>query len=63
MLDSAKVMAITLVGYGPAVKALADERPEVDFVAARLSERSYVGKGGTDTGARLFGTTTWPSER
>ncbi len=26
------------------------------FSAARLSERSYVGKGDTDTGARLFGS-------
>ena len=59
----AKVIAVTLVGYGPSVKALAEERPEIDIVAARLSERSYVGKGGTDTGARLFGTTTWASER
>ena len=29
----------------------------VRFIALRVSENKYVGKGGTDTGARLFGTT------
>ena len=58
----AHLLAVTLVGYRSTVEGLAAERPSVDFIAARLSERSYVGKGGTDTGARLFGTTKWASE-
>ena len=33
--------------------------PDVEFAVARVSRRSYVGKGSTDTGARLFGTTSW----
>ena len=33
--------------------------PQVEFAVARVSRRSYVGKGTTDTGARLFGTTGW----
>lgn len=36
--------------------ALAREHPSVDFIYARLSHNTYVGKGGTDTGNRLFGT-------
>lgn len=61
-LRPSKLVAVTLVGYRTTMEALATERPETDFVAARLSERSYVGRGGTDTGARLFGTTTWGTE-
>jgi uracil phosphoribosyltransferase len=30
--------------------------PRVRFLALRVSENKYVGKGGTDTGNRLFGT-------
>ncbi|MCA9684923.1 MAG: hypothetical protein KC457_22260 [Myxococcales bacterium] len=33
--------------------------PSVEFAIARISAHSYVGKGGTDTGARLFGTTNF----
>jgi len=36
--------------------------PNVDFAVARISRRSYVGRGATDTGARLFGTTSWEQE-
>jgi len=58
-----RVVVVALVGYRPAVEALAMEMPGVDFVAARLSDHSYVGRGGTDTGARLLGTAEWRSER
>jgi uracil phosphoribosyltransferase len=58
-----KVMVSALVGHRPGVEALARDFPTVEFVLARLSDHSYVGKGSTDTGARLFGTTGWPSER
>ncbi len=62
-LAPAKIVVVALVGYRPTVEALVGERPEVDVLVARLSERSYVGRGGTDTGGRLFGTTAWASER
>jgi uracil phosphoribosyltransferase len=59
----AKTVVVTLVGFRPTIEALTAELPEIDIVAARLSDRSYVGRGGTDTGGRLFGTTTWKTER
>jgi uracil phosphoribosyltransferase len=62
-LGAARALAVALVGYRPSVVELSERRPEVDFIAARLSERSYVGRGSTDTGGRLFGTTTWAERR
>lgn len=59
----ARVYVVTLVGYRSTVEKLATDTPLVDFLAARLSDRTYVGRGTTDTGARLFGTTNWASER
>ncbi len=49
---------IVLAGVSPyeQAKAIAADYPEVLFYFARLSHNSYVGKGGTDTGNRLFGT-------
>lgn len=35
---------------------LPTEFPRVQFLALRVSENKYTGKGGTDTGNRLFGT-------
>ncbi len=35
---------------------IAEVHPDVLFYFARLSHNSYVGKGGTDKGNRLFGT-------
>lgn len=55
-LGARNIMVVTLVGYRPTLEGMAAAMPEITFVAARLSERSYVGKGGTDTGARLFGS-------
>lgn len=62
-LGAGKTLAVALVGYRPSVVELSEKRPEVDVIAARLSERSYVGRGSTDTGGRLFGTTTWAERR
>jgi uracil phosphoribosyltransferase len=56
--DVAKLSVAALVGYRPTVEAMSHEYDGVLFSVGRLSERSYVGKGGTDTGARLFGSTT-----
>lgn len=53
------IQRITVVaGVAPfeKAKALAREHPSIDFIFARLSDNTYVGKGGTDTGNRLFGT-------
>ena len=61
--DGRKVVVATLVGFRPTMETLAVEYPAVEFVAARISDRSYVGKGSTDTGSRLFGTTGWAAER
>lgn len=54
-LRPARIMVVILVGYRPSVEALAAEFPGIRVVAARVSDRSYVGRGPTDTGARLFG--------
>ncbi len=51
------ITIVTLVGYEETMAALEGEFPNVSFVAARVSVRTYVGRGSTDTGARLFGTT------
>ena len=56
------VLVATLVGFRPAVLSLVDQFVDVDFIAARLSERSYVGSGSSDTGARLYGTSSWSSD-
>lgn len=58
-LQPASLLAVTLVGFRPTVERLVRENCSVEFIVARMSERSYVGVGGTDTGARLFGTTSW----
>ena len=52
----------TLVSYRPTMAGLVADYPDVHFVAARLSDRSYVGKAATDTGSRLFGTEQWRLE-
>jgi len=49
---------IVLAGVSPFEQgnSIAADHPDVLFYFARLSHNSYVGKGGTDTGNRLFGT-------
>lgn len=54
--EAAKIISVALVAYRPTIEKLAEQLADVEFIAARLSERSYVGRGGTDTGFRLFGT-------
>lgn len=60
---ASKVVVAALVAHRDGVEDLSRDFPTVDFIIARISEHSYVGKGGTDTGARLFGTTSWATER
>ena len=55
--------SLSVVTYGLAgvIQQEAAERlplayPRARFLALRVSENKYVGKGGTDTGNRLFGT-------
>lgn len=57
-----KIKIAALVAYRVNLEELVSEFPCVDFHIARVSERSYVGKGSTDTGSRLFCTTTWGRE-
>jgi len=49
---------IVMAGVSPVTQgtSIAEDHPDVAFYFARLSHNSYVGKGGTDTGNRLFGT-------
>jgi len=49
---------IVMAGVSPVAlgTSIADDYPDVFFYFARLSHNSYVGKGSTDTGNRLFGT-------
>lgn len=61
-LQPASIAVAALVAYRSNLEALVDEFPNVNFHVARLSDRSYVGRGSTDTGARLFGTTAWSCE-
>jgi uracil phosphoribosyltransferase len=53
------VTVATLVANDEGLSRCVQRWPGVDFVTARVSTRSYVGRGSTDTGARLFGTTRW----
>ncbi|MCP4871988.1 MAG: hypothetical protein GY898_25060 [Proteobacteria bacterium] len=47
---------LALVSPVPTAERLETTWPSVRFLLARLSENQYVGRGGTDTGNRLFGT-------
>lgn len=50
-----RIIVATLVMQKEAT-SLAEKYPDVSFYALRVSENKYVGKGGTDTGNRLFNT-------
>lgn len=63
VIGAARILVVAFVGYRPSVVELSEKRPEVDFVAARLSERSCVGRRSTNTGVPLFGTATWEEQR
>ena len=53
---------IVMAGVSPFAqgRSIAKDHPDVQFYFGRLSHNSYVGKGGTDTGNRLFGTPARP---
>jgi uracil phosphoribosyltransferase len=51
-----QVIVCSLVTPVPTAERLASEYPNVEWVHARVSTNQYVGKGGTDTGNRLFNT-------
>lgn len=61
-LQPASIVVATLVAYRTTLKELMEDFADVNFHVARISDRSYIGRGSTDTGARLFGTTTWNCE-
>lgn len=52
------IYVLTGVMQMQASRTLPMEFPRVRILALRLSENKYTGQGGTDTGNRLFGTTT-----
>jgi uracil phosphoribosyltransferase len=52
-----KIFIATLIIQNEALQ-LADKHENISFYALRISENKYVGKGGTDTGNRLFNTIT-----
>jgi uracil phosphoribosyltransferase len=51
-----QIIVSSLVTPVPTAKRLAVDYPNVEWVHARVSNNQYVGKGGTDTGNRLFNT-------
>ncbi len=53
---AAWIAVVALVSPVPTAQRLERDHPDVGFYFARISENQYVGKGGTDTGNRLFGT-------
>ncbi len=50
------VDVLALVSPVPTAQRLEAAWPTIRFLLARVSENQYVGRGGTDTGNRLFGT-------
>ena len=59
-LGVTKVIVAAAVSPVQQAQAIAASNPSVMFYFARTSENSYVGKGSTDTGNRLFGTPDRP---
>lgn len=53
--NARKVFVVTLIMQKDALY-LSDKYPNIFFYALRISENKYIGKGGTDTGNRLFNT-------
>jgi len=51
-----KIFVATLIMQKDALH-LSEKYPDIYFYALRVSENKYVGKGGSDTGNRLFNTT------
>lgn len=61
-LHPGDIRVAALVAFKGNLASLSSDYPGVEFHLARVSERSYVGKGSTDTGSRLYGTTGWGRE-
>jgi uracil phosphoribosyltransferase len=55
-LSGTRRFVASLVTPRPTAERLAAAWPDVHFLFARVSDNQYVGRGGTDTGNRLFGT-------
>ena len=53
---ASSIAVLALVSPVPTADRIAEAWPSVRFHLARVSENQYVGRGGTDTGNRLFGT-------
>jgi uracil phosphoribosyltransferase len=51
-----QLVVLVNVMQAKASMVLPQEFPRVRFLALRISDNQYTGKGGTDTGNRLFGT-------
>jgi uracil phosphoribosyltransferase len=56
-LAASRIFVVAGVTQMKASVDLPTEFPSVCFYSLRLSENKYTGKGATDTGNRLFGTT------
>jgi uracil phosphoribosyltransferase len=54
--EGKRLFVASLVTPKPTAERLAAAWPDVCFLFARVSDNQYVGRGGTDTGNRLFGT-------
>ena len=54
--DSLRVYVLTGVIQKEASMRLPSDFPRVRFLTLRVSDNKYTGRGGTDTGNRLFGT-------
>jgi uracil phosphoribosyltransferase len=55
-LHTAKSITCISIVMQEKFKLIAGQLPHILFLTSRISENSYVGKGTTDTGNRLFGT-------
>jgi uracil phosphoribosyltransferase len=53
------VVVVAMTAFETGLNRCIVEFPDATWVVARVSQRSYVGVGQTDTGGRLFGTTGW----
>jgi uracil phosphoribosyltransferase len=54
--EAASISVISLVMQNKFRKVIDEKYPDYNFIISRVSKNSYVGKGQTDTGNRLFGT-------
>lgn len=57
-----RTIVLSLVAPVPTADRLSQSWPDVIFLFARTSDNQYIGKGSSDTGNRLFGTTRFDEE-